>query len=248
VDVTLIKGNDVTVSGTLKDSNIAFETFDWETGNAIVDGELVVDGGTFKNVQFRADEGEKVTLEGNIVAAGTTQIKAVNGDVVVNGSFTGSGSTIEMEGDDARLTITENAKVDIAEGFFLNGGTTVITGTLADDADLTALAKDDAQVKGAYSTWGSTYAADVTLSDTYVWNAMISINNADTVVTLDNSRLTGWMSFDITAGTLTAVNGSFIPNEELIPPAVASWATVDGVHPNDLGFYHMAKAVAQALR
>ena len=52
----------------------------------------------------------------------------------------------------------------------------------------------------------------------------------------------------VVEATCTAVNGSFIPNEELIPPAVASWATVDGVHPNDLGFYHMAKAVAQALR
>ena len=213
VNAALIKGNDVTVSGTLKDSNITFETFDYETGNMLVDGEVVVDGGSFKNVQFRADAGEKVTLEGDVVAAGATQIKAVDGEVVVNGSFTGSGSTIEMEGDDARLTITENAKVDIAEGFFLNGGTTVITGTLADDADLTALAKDDAQLKGAYSTWGSTYAADVTLSDTYVWNAMISINNADTVVTLDNSRLTGWMSFDITGGTLTATNGSFIEHQ-----------------------------------
>ncbi|MBE6385631.1 MAG: hypothetical protein E7048_08210, partial [Lentisphaerae bacterium] len=219
VDAALIKGNDVTVSGTLKDSNITFETFDYETGNMMVDGEVVVDGGSFKNVQFRANAGEKVTLEGDIVAAGATQIKAVDGEVVVNGSFTGSGSTIEMEGDDALLTITENAKVDIAEGFFLNGSTTVITGTLADDADLTALAKDDAQVKGAYSTWGSTYAADVTLSDTYVWNAMISINNADTVVTLDNSRLTGWMSFDVSGGTLTATNGSFIEHQ-----AAEGWA------------------------
>lgn len=48
--------------------------------------------------------------------------------------------------------------------------------------------------------------------------------------------------------TCAAVKGIFIPNEALIPPEVAPWATVDGVHPNDLGFYHMAKAVAAALR
>ncbi len=47
--------------------------------------------------------------------------------------------------------------------------------------------------------------------------------------------------------TCREVGGIFIPNEELIPPEVAPWATVDGVHPNDLGFYHMAKAVAGAL-
>ena len=47
--------------------------------------------------------------------------------------------------------------------------------------------------------------------------------------------------------TCAAVNGVFIPNEALIPPEISPWATVDGVHPNDLGFYHMAKAVAAAL-
>lgn len=48
--------------------------------------------------------------------------------------------------------------------------------------------------------------------------------------------------------TCAAVNGIFIPNEELIPPEVAPWATVDGVHPNDLGFYHMAKAIVAGLK
>ena len=48
--------------------------------------------------------------------------------------------------------------------------------------------------------------------------------------------------------TCAAVKGSFLPNEALIPASIASWATVDGVHPNDLGFYHMAKAVADTLR
>lgn len=47
--------------------------------------------------------------------------------------------------------------------------------------------------------------------------------------------------------TCNAVNGALITGEELIPAAITSWATVDGVHPNDLGFYHMAKAVAEAL-
>lgn len=47
--------------------------------------------------------------------------------------------------------------------------------------------------------------------------------------------------------TCAAVNGIFIPNEELIPPAISPWATVDGVHPNDLGFYHMATAIAARL-
>ena len=48
--------------------------------------------------------------------------------------------------------------------------------------------------------------------------------------------------------TCAAVNGIFIPNEELIAPEISPWATVDGVHPNDLGFYHMAKAIAAALK
>ena len=47
--------------------------------------------------------------------------------------------------------------------------------------------------------------------------------------------------------TCEEVDGVFIPNEALIPAEIAPWATVDGVHPNDLGFYHMAKAVVQAL-
>ena len=47
--------------------------------------------------------------------------------------------------------------------------------------------------------------------------------------------------------TCAAVNGIFIPNEALIPPAISPWATVDGVHPNDLGFYSMAKAIAARL-
>lgn len=47
--------------------------------------------------------------------------------------------------------------------------------------------------------------------------------------------------------TCAEVGGIFIPNEALIPAEIAPWATVDGVHPNDLGFYHMAKAVAAAL-
>jgi len=47
--------------------------------------------------------------------------------------------------------------------------------------------------------------------------------------------------------TCREVSGIFLPNEALIPAQVAPWATVDGVHPNDLGFYHMAKAVAGAL-
>ena len=48
--------------------------------------------------------------------------------------------------------------------------------------------------------------------------------------------------------TCAAVNGFFIPNEELIAPEISPWATVDGVHPNDLGFYHMAKAISAALK
>ena len=52
----------------------------------------------------------------------------------------------------------------------------------------------------------------------------------------------------VVEATCAAVNGRFLPNEALIPAEITSWATVDGVHPNDLGFYHMAKAVAQALR
>lgn len=47
--------------------------------------------------------------------------------------------------------------------------------------------------------------------------------------------------------TCTAVNGVFIPNEALIPPEISPWATVDGVHPNDLGFHHMAKTIAARL-
>ena len=51
----------------------------------------------------------------------------------------------------------------------------------------------------------------------------------------------------VVQATCAAVNAIFIPNEALIPAEITSWATVDGVHPNDLGFYHMAKAVAAAL-
>ena len=47
--------------------------------------------------------------------------------------------------------------------------------------------------------------------------------------------------------TCREVGATFLPNEALIPAQMAPWATVDGVHPNDLGFYHMAKAVAAAL-
>ena len=47
--------------------------------------------------------------------------------------------------------------------------------------------------------------------------------------------------------TCDSVNGIFISNEALIPPEISPWATVDGVHPNDLGFYHMAKAIAAVL-
>ena len=52
----------------------------------------------------------------------------------------------------------------------------------------------------------------------------------------------------VVEATCAAVKGIFLPNEALIPADIFSWATVDGVHPNDLGFYHMAKAVAAALK
>lgn len=52
----------------------------------------------------------------------------------------------------------------------------------------------------------------------------------------------------VVEATCRAVGGIFIPNEALIPAEVTSWATVDGVHPNDLGFYHMAKAISAALK
>jgi len=38
-----------------------------------------------------------------------------------------------------------------------------------------------------------------------------------------------------------------LTGDALIPAQIAPWATVDGVHPNDLGFYAMARAVAAAL-
>jgi len=47
--------------------------------------------------------------------------------------------------------------------------------------------------------------------------------------------------------TCRAVGGIPVTGDRLIPPEITAWATVDGVHPNDLGFYHMAKAVAEAL-
>ena len=47
--------------------------------------------------------------------------------------------------------------------------------------------------------------------------------------------------------TCEAVDGILLTGDTLIPQEITSWATVDGVHPNDLGFYHMATAVAQAL-
>ena len=52
---------------------------------------------------------------------------------------------------------------------------------------------------------------------------------------------------DVIRATCDAVDGTLITGDRLIPPEITSWATVDGVHPNDLGFYHMAKAVASAL-
>ena len=47
--------------------------------------------------------------------------------------------------------------------------------------------------------------------------------------------------------TCEAVGGILLTGKQLIPMDAEPWATVDGVHPNDLGFYHMAKAVAGAL-
>lgn len=47
--------------------------------------------------------------------------------------------------------------------------------------------------------------------------------------------------------TCAAVGGRLITGDRLIPREITSWATVDGVHPNDLGFYHMAQAILQAL-
>lgn len=44
-----------------------------------------------------------------------------------------------------------------------------------------------------------------------------------------------------------AVGGTLVTGDTLIPREITSWATVDGVHPNDLGFYHMATAIAKAL-
>ena len=47
--------------------------------------------------------------------------------------------------------------------------------------------------------------------------------------------------------TCEAVGGRLLTGDALIPAQIAPWATVDGVHPNDLGFYAMARAVAAAL-
>ena len=47
--------------------------------------------------------------------------------------------------------------------------------------------------------------------------------------------------------TCEAVGGILLTGDTLIPREITSWATVDGVHPSDLGFYHMATAVAQVL-
>ena len=222
LNIANVVGNDIVASGVLKDSVLNMEKFDWETGNVMVDGELEVQNGTFSNVQFRADEGEKVTVSGKVVAAGATQFKAVNGEVVLDGEFTSDASeasSIEIEGADAKLTIGKDSKAKITGGFYLNGGTSTITGNLTEDTDLTLLTRADAQVDAAYSTWGGSYAADVTLTDTYVWNSMISTNNADTVVTVDNSLLVGWMSFDINGGKLVATNGSLVNHQ-----AAEGWA------------------------
>ena len=222
LNIKSFSGNDITASGVLKDSELTMETFDWETGNVMVDGELEVQNGVFKNVQFRVDEGEKVTVSGNVAAAGATQFKAVNGAVVLAGTFSSDiseASSIELEGSDAELTIEKDGKAKITGGFYLNGGTSTITGSLSEETDFAALTRDDAQVDAAYSTWGGSYAANVTLADTYVWNAMISLNHVDTEVTVDHSLLVGWMSFDITAGTLIAQNGSLVNHQ-----AAEGWA------------------------
>ncbi len=215
LDIDLIKGNDITASDVLKNSDLAFESYDWQTGNVMVDGDLEVQGGSFKNVQFRADEGETITLTGAIQAVGATQFKAVNGEIVVNGTFfsdVSEASSIEIEGDASKLTIAAGADVEITGGFYLNGGTTVINGNLAaGTADVkVGLERTDADVETAYATLGGSYAANVTVKDAYIWNAMALINNAETQVTLDNSRFDGWMSFDMNGGTLTVQNGSYL--------------------------------------
>lgn len=43
-------------------------------------------------------------------------------------------------------------------------------------------------------------------------------------------------------------NVFLLTGDRLIPEESWPWATVDGTHPNDLGFYTMAKAVAETLR
>ena len=215
LDIDLIKGNDITASGVLKNSDLTFEVFDYQTGNVMVDQALEVQGGSFKNVQFRADENEKITLTGAIQAIGATQFKAVNGEIVVNGAFSsevGEASSIEIEGDASKLTIAADADVKITGGFYLNGGTTIINGNLdpgTADAKV-ELERTDADVETAYATLGDAYAANVTVKDAYIWNSMASINNAGTQVTLDNSRFDGWMSFDMNGGTLTVQNGSYL--------------------------------------
>lgn len=52
---------------------------------------------------------------------------------------------------------------------------------------------------------------------------------------------------DVIRATCQAVGGLLLTGDRLIPADITSWATVDGVHPNDLGFWHMAKAVAELL-
>ena len=217
VNIDLIKGNAINASGTLVDSVISYDEFNGVTGNILANGNLEVKNGTFSKVQFRAGANDTITLSGDITATALTQFKAVEtGAIIVNGKFSSAekeSSSIELEGAGAKLTVNEDASLLLTGAFYLNGGTTTINGKLAEKANLAALKKEDAQVNVAYSTWGSgDNAAKVVLNDTYVWNAMISVNNADTVVTLNNSRLTGWMSFDINGGKVVA-NGSYIDHQ-----------------------------------
>ena len=52
----------------------------------------------------------------------------------------------------------------------------------------------------------------------------------------------------VVQNTCHAVGGILLTGAQLLPPECEPWATVDGVHPNDLGFYHMANAVTEALK
>ena len=42
-------------------------------------------------------------------------------------------------------------------------------------------------------------------------------------------------------------NVYFIDGRKMFPKGEREWCTVDGVHPNDLGFYHMAKTIYKKL-